>query len=129
MRAGVPSASHSRRNICWPDAAMLMWPSAVLNTPVGMPVGWSLPACGGISLPMSQRDAWKSSIVTIASSSDVCTHCPFPDFVRSYSATRMPCARKMPAVRSAIGMPTRTGPCPGNPVIDISPPSPCAIWS
>src|SRR5438093_1255004 len=30
-----------------PEAAMLMWPSDVLNTPVGMPVGWSLPAWGG----------------------------------------------------------------------------------
>ena len=26
-------------------------------------------------------------------------------------------------------MPTRTGPCPGKPVIDIKPPIPCAIWS
>ena len=38
-------------------------------------------------------------------------------------------AQKMPAVRSATGMPTRTGPWPGSPVIDISPPMPCAIWS
>ncbi len=27
------------------------------------------------------------------------------------------------------GMPTRTGPWPGRPVIDISPPMPWAIWS
>jgi hypothetical protein len=26
-------------------------------------------------------------------------------------------------------MPTRTGPWPGRPVMDISPPMPCAIWS
>ena len=39
----------------------------------------------------------------------------------------MPMAAKMPAVRSAIGMPTRTGPCPGSPVTDMSPPMPCAI--
>jgi len=36
-------------------------------------------------------------------------------------------AVKIPAVRSATGMPTRTGPCPGKPVIDIRPPMPCAI--
>ena len=35
--------------------------------------------------------------------------------------------RTVPALRSATGMPTRTGPCPGRPVIDISPPMPCAI--
>ena len=37
--------------------------------------------------------------------------------------------QKMPADRSATGMPTRTGPWPGRPVIDISPPMPWAIWS
>ena len=31
-------------------------------------------------------------------------------------------AAKIPAVRSATGMPTRIGPRPGSPVIDISPP-------
>ena len=35
--------------------------------------------------------------------------------------------REQPGARSAIGMPTRIGPCPGRPVIDISPPMPCAI--
>ena len=108
---------------------MLMWPSRVLNTPVGMPVGWSLPAWGGISFAMSQRAAWKSSMVIIACSSEVCTHWPRPERSRSSSATRTPWARKMPAVRSATGMPTRTGPCPGRPVTDMSPPMPCAIWS
>ena len=38
-------------------------------------------------------------------------------------------AQKSPAVRSAIRMPARTGPCPGRPVIDIRPPMPWAIWS
>ena len=125
----VPRASQSRRNICWPEAAMLKWPSDVLNTPVGMLVGWSLPACGGMAPSISQRAAWKSSMVTMASSRDVCTHCPLPERSRSMSAQRMPCARKIPAVRSATGMPTRTGPCPCSPVMDMSPPMPCAIWS
>ena len=106
-----------------------MWPSEVLNTPVGMPVGWSLPACGGMVPSMSQRAAWKSSMVTMASRSEVCTHWPLPERSRSMSAPRTPWARKIPAVRSAIGMPTRTGPCPGSPVTDMSPPVPCAIWS
>ena len=41
----------------------------------------------------------------------------------------MPCASKSPEVRSAMGMPTRIGPRPGSPVIDINPPMPWAIWS
>ncbi len=64
-----------------------------------------------------------------ACSSELCTHCPLPDASRSSSATMMPCAQSRPAQRSAIGMPTRIGPLPGSPVIDISPPMPCAIWS
>ena len=39
MSAGAPIASQSRRYITWPEAAMFMWPSDVLNTPVGIPVG------------------------------------------------------------------------------------------
>ena|SRR5882672_4341372 len=46
---------------------------------------------------------------------------------RSSRAVRMPIAQNSPAVRSATGMPTRIGPSPGAPVIDISPPMPCAI--
>ena len=64
-----------------------------------------------------------------ACSSEVETHWPSPDCSRSSSAMRMPSAQNSPAERSAIGMPTRTGPWPGMPVIDISPPMPCAIWS
>ncbi len=64
-----------------------------------------------------------------ACSSEVETHWPSPETSRSSSAVRMPMAQNRPAVRSAIGMPTRTGPCPGKPVIDINPPMPCAIWS
>ena len=83
----------------------------------------------GTSLAISQRAAWKSSMKICACSSDVSTCWPFFDFSRSSSAVRMPSAQNKPAVRSATGMPTRTGPWPGNPVIDISPPMPCAIWS
>jgi len=36
----------------------------------------------------------------------------FFDFSRSSSATMMPSAQNRPAQRSAIGMPTRTGPAP-----------------
>ena len=50
-----------------------------------------------------------------------------PVRVRSNRAIMMPSASKLPALKSAIGMPTRTGPCPGRPVIDISPPMPWAI--
>ena len=53
-----------------------MWPSLVGNTPVGMPVGWSLPACPATSLSISQREAWKSSMKICASSRLVCTQRP-----------------------------------------------------
>ena len=78
---------------------------------------------------MVQRAAWKSSIAIWASRSEVCTHWPSPDTSRSTRAVRIPIARYIPAVRSAIGTPTRTGPWPGSPVIDMSPPMPWAIWS
>ena len=55
---------------------------------------------------------------------------PLPHlFSRPSKASSTPCAAKPPAVRSAIGMPTRIGPSPGVPVIDINPPIPWAIWS
>ena len=38
-------------------------------------------------------------------------------------------ASSVPAVTSEMAMPTRIGPRPGSPVIDISPPMPWAIWS
>ena len=127
--SGWPIVSQNRCHSRPPLAAMLICPSLVGNTPVGMPVGWSLPACPATSPAISQREAWKSSMKTCASSSDVCTQRPSPVRSRSKSAIMMPSASRLPAVRSSIGMPTRTGPCPGKPVIDISPPSPCAIWS
>src|SRR5690348_4583387 len=34
-----------------------------------------------------------------------------------------------PAECQPPGRRSRTGPCPGKPVIDMSPPMPCAIWS
>ena len=64
-----------------------------------------------------------------ACSSEVCTHWPSPDTSRSSSAISAPMAAYMPLERSAIGTPTRTGPWPGSPVIDIRPPMPWAIWS
>ena len=60
---------------------------------------------------------------------DVITHWPRPDCSRSIKAVRMPMALNRPVVESATAMPARTGPCPSKPVIDISPPMPCAIWS
>ncbi len=58
-----------------------------------------------------------------------CTHWPSPDTSRSSSAMSTPCAANSPPVRSATGMPARTGPWPGSPVTDMMPPMPCAIWS
>jgi hypothetical protein len=36
-------------------------------------------------------------------------------------------AQNNPAARSATRMPTRIGPSPVAPVIDVNPPTPCAI--
>ena len=108
---------------------MLIWPSEVGKSPVGMPVGWSLPACLATSPAISQREAWKSSMKICASSNEVWTHCPTPLVSRSISAIIIAWASRRPAHKSSIGMPTRTGPWPGRPVIDISPPMPWAIWS
>ena len=58
---------------------MLICPSLVGKTPVGMPVGWSLPACFATSPAISQREAWKSSMKICASSKEVWTHWPSPD--------------------------------------------------
>src|SRR4051794_38089229 len=68
------SVWQKRLKICLPDAAILMWPSRVGNTPVGMLVGWSLPAWPGTSFAISQRAAWKSRSEICAPSSDDWTH-------------------------------------------------------
>src|SRR3979490_3173545 len=64
-----------------------------------------------------------------ASSNEVWTHWPSPLCSRSISAIRIAWPSSRPAHKSSIGMPTRTGPWPGRPVIDISPPMPWAIWA
>ena len=127
FQSGRSMASQKRSHTRVELAAMLMLPSAVGKTPVGMPVGWSLPACWATSPAISQRAAWKSSMKICASSRLVCTQRPTPVRVRSNSAMMTPIASRLPAVRSSIGMPTRTGPWPGRPVMDISPPMPWAI--
>ena len=66
----------------------------------------------------------KAVIVTIADSRELCTHCPLPETLRSCSAIRIPIAANSPALRSATGMPARTGPWPGKPVTHIKPPIP-----
>ena len=67
--------------------------------------------------------------LTIASSSEVCTHCPRPVRSRAMSAANTPCVSSVPAAVSETAIPTRHGPEPGGPVTLMSPPSPCAIWS
>src|SRR5215470_1784634 len=53
----APTALQNRSHKPSPEAAMLMWPSLVGNTPVGTEVGWSLPACRATSPAISQRAA------------------------------------------------------------------------
>src|SRR5262249_56913220 len=67
-------ALKNRPHIFGPVEAMLMYPWVVLNPPVGILVGWLLPACPGTSPPISQRAPWKSSMKICASSSDVATY-------------------------------------------------------
>ena len=97
--------------------------------PIGTIVGCWLPSWPGTSPSISQRAAWKSMKLTIASSSDVCTHCPRPVRSRAINAASTPWVSNVPAAVSEMAMPTRHGPEPGGPVTLISPPRPCAIWS
>ena len=48
--------------------------------------------------------------LTIASSSEVCTHWPRPVRSRAISAASTPCVSSVPAAVSEIAMPTRHGP-------------------
>ena len=107
---GTPSASHRRRHMVWPMAAIFRYPSLVANTPVGTVSGCSLPVCSGTLPSTSHCAARKSSIATCASSSEVCTHCPSPDASRSSNAVKMPMAQKCPAHRSARGCPPASAP-------------------
>ena len=100
---------------------------AVANSPYGAIAGWWAPAMPGTSPPSSQRVPWKACTPTTPDSSEVRTTRPTPVVWRSCSAATTPYARFIPASRSAIGTPTLVG-C-SVPVTDISPPSPCAIWS
>ena len=68
-------------------------------------------------------------MLTIDSSSEVSTRWPRPVRWRASSASRIPCAAKMPARRSQMAMPSRVGPLSTVPVTLIKPDIPCAIWS
>ena len=65
------NTSHSAANFGSSAAARLTSPSAVGKRPVGISVGWSLPACPGTSPVRSQRATWKSRTDTSDSRSDV----------------------------------------------------------
>ncbi len=95
--------------------------------PYGAIDGWWSPASPGTSPATVHRVPWKACTPTIPASSDVRTTRPRPVRARSCSAASTPKAPFIPAIRSAIGTPTFVG-C-SVPVIDISPPSPWAIWS
>ena len=69
------------------------------------------------------------STLTIASRIEVSTRWPMPLRWRAWSASRIPCAAKIPPSRSQIAIPTRIGPLSSVPVTLISPEKPCAIWS
>ena len=84
---------------------------------------------GKDALAISQRVAWKSMKLTMASRSEVWTHCPVPVRSRAINAARTPCVRNVPDAVSEMATPAREGPVPGGPVTLIKPPMPCAIWS
>ena len=120
------SAAKARHSPSDPHA---IWIGAepVANMPYGAIDGWWSPASPGTSPATVQRVPWNACTPTTPASSDVRTTRPTPVRVRSCSAATTPYAPFMPASRSAIGTPTLVG--SSVPVIDISPPSPCAIWS
>src|SRR5215217_1405324 len=91
--------------------------------------GWWLP-CAWPTLPATVHAVpWNACTPTIAASSEVRTTWPRPVRSRSISAASTPYAPYMPASRSPIGTPTRCGSSGPEPVSDMRPPSPWAIWS
>ncbi len=132
----IPGASGSRpnavANFChrpWLPTAICSIPSRQLKRPYGVIEGWWLPWAWGTSPATVYRVPWKACTPTIAASRLVRTTRPRPVACRSCSAATTPYAPYMPASRSPIGTPTRVGWSGSGPVSDISPASPCAIWS
>src|SRR3954470_20045336 len=124
-----PNSAHSRRHSDSLAQATWTLPSAQWNRPYGAIEGWWLP-CARPTWPATVHAVpWKACTPTIAASSEVRTTWPRPVRSRSSSAASTPYAPYMPASRSPIGTPTRCGSSGPGPVTDISPPSPCAIWS
>ena len=75
-------------------------------------VGWSLPVWPATSPAISQREAWKSSMKSWLSRSEVWTYFPCPVRSRWKSAIMIPSARRLPAVISETAIPTRIGSTP-----------------
>ena len=121
------NAVHSARHS--PSEPQAIWIGAVpvANMPYGAIDGWWSPERPGTSPATVHLVPWNACTPTMPASSEVRTTRPRPVRVRSCSAATTPNAPFMPAIRSAIGTPTLVGWLV--PVIDISPPSPWAIWS
>jgi hypothetical protein len=79
--------------------------------------------------PIVARVPWNAWMPTMPAMSEVRTTLPRPVRSRSSRAASTPYAPWMPASRSAIGTPTRWKSSGPEPVMDMRPPSPCAIWS
>jgi hypothetical protein len=122
-----PKAPHSARHSPSEPHAICTGADAVANMPYGAIDGWWSPASPGTSPATVQRVPWNACTPTMPASSEVRTTRPRPVRERSCRAATTPNAPFMPAIRSAIGTPTLVG--SSVPVIDIRPPSPCAIWS
>ncbi len=88
-----------------------------------------MPAARPTVSAMVHRVPWKPRTPTVAESSDVRTTWPLPVRSRSCSAAISPYAPYMPPRMSEIGVPTFCGSSAAEPVIDIRPASPWAIWS
>ena len=127
--AGAPIALHRRFHISPPAVAMLMWPSRVLKTPVGMLVGWLLPACAGTSpvdQPARSLEVEHEDLRLQQRGGDLW---PLPDCSRSSSATRMP-----ERAEQAGGQIGDRNADPHRPASRLArdrhqPAEPCAIWS
>ena len=122
-----PSAEQSAFHSPSEPQAIWMGAVPVANMPYGAIDGWWSPESPGTSPATVHLVPWNACTPIIPASSDVRTTRPRPVLARSCSAATTPKAPFIPAIRSAIGTPTFVG--SAVPVIDISPPSPWAIWS
>ena len=130
-RSCASMAWQNRSQMVVPVTAMLMWPSAVSKTPVGM---LSRMVVAGLLRHLALRSAsappGNPASRSAPASSEVCTHWPSPGRL-ALEQRHQDAERAVDAGGQVgdAGCRRASAPAPAGPVIDMRPPMPCAIWS